>query len=155
MITPGVTLCSSCRIADAALTIDPGERWSRDLCIQCADDEIESESVPREMYELIQRARFNVRYRPLSAPRVDWTTADMTKLNAAKAYWQRKQLEIADIGRCWAILADGTRCVRAEADGGVCLTHASAGCRLPGLGWKGSKPQGRIIDRPPREERVA
>lgn len=145
-LVPGLTLCGDCRSRDAVLTSDPGERWERPLCFQCAEDEIERMCTPRETYEMIVRAREDPRYRPLPPPPVDLATADHSKLNALRAQWLAFESRMVDGARCWAMVATG-RCVRAEAREGLCETHLAVGASVPGLGWLGDVPQGPIVAR--------
>lgn len=146
-LTPGLTVCADCRSADAEVTVDPGERWARHVCLECADADLERANLSREMFELLTRARENPVYRPLPAPRVDLATADHSKLNALRAQWRAFERTLTDASRCWAILRDGSRCVRAEEVDGTCWTHHMQGCSVPGLGWRGGVPQGPILAR--------
>ena len=143
-------MCAACRTRDAAVIEDPGERWARPLCFDCAEDVLDRLNAfgeHREAAEMIVGAKEEAVYRPLPAPRVDWETADRSKLERLRALWRAFEAERRMVERCWAILGDGSRCRREAADAGVCETHAVMGCRLPGLGWQGGEPQGRIVVR--------
>ena len=146
-LVPGLTVCADCRDADAAVTVDPGERWARHVCLDCADADVERACLPPAFAGLVKTAREEWRYRSLPRPQTDWESADHSKLNALRAQWARFSATVRELDRCWAMLADGSRCVRVAADAGVCETHAVMGCRLPGLGWRGGEPQGRMIVR--------
>ena len=154
VLEPGLTLCAVCRARDAVLVEDPGERWQRPLCFECADDVLDrmnAHGIAPAAEEMILGARKELVYRPLPVPVVDWETADHSKLNVLRAQWQAYEAgnarRLAGASRCWAIVPDGSRCVRDEDGQGVCWTHALQGCRIPGLGWDGDKPIGRVIVR--------
>lgn len=162
-LLPGLTLCAECRSADAEVTLDPGERWQRHLCIGCADDEIERE-VARELAPtLVDVIRTNERQPKwwLPAPTINPETADQTKLAQLRAQWRAYELAaartLAGASRCWAVLRDGSRCIRDEAalSPGVCETHHLQGCTVPGLGWFGDAPQGPMVARRGRKELAA
>ncbi len=147
-------LCVSCRGRDAELTVDPGESWARPICFDCLEDELEQDearAIHPEAAAAILAARKDVRYRPLLAPWVDPATLDQTKLNALKRSWAAFSQRVSDLQRCWAILPSEGRCGRLAGSEGVCDTHAHVGCRLPGLGWRGDQPIGRIIVRQGRK----
>lgn len=156
-IQPGLTLCAACRSRDAVVTVDPDERWARPLCFDCVEDLLERENalhIHRGAVELIQRAHREP-VRPLPAPLVDWETADHSKLLELRAQWRAYEAAavrtLAGAARCWAIVADGSRCVRDEQEQGLCETHLVRGARVPGLGWRGDEPQGPVTV---RRERV-
>ena len=153
-LVPGLTLCAERCGRFAELTVDPAERWARPLCFECVEELVERENavaVSRDALEQIDQARKNVRYRPLPPARVDLATADQTKLNELKAQWRAYERSLSVTSRCWAIIADGTRCVRDEAETGLCETHLATGARLPGLGWDGDTPVGATIIRKGRK----
>ena len=152
----GLTLCAACRTRDAELVEDPGERWQRPLCFECADDVLDRMNAHGENpagAELIVHAREEAVYRPLPTRLIDWETADHTKINELKAQWRAYQGRLGRPGtlagapRCWAVLPSGSRCVRAEHEAGLCETHLYQGCRVPGLGWQGDEPRGPIVAR--------
>lgn len=152
-LVPGLTLCMDCRSEDAEVTVDPGERWQRHVCLGCADDELERE-VARELHPatvaVLRQAEKEPRWW-LPTPATDWETADRTKLNGLKAQWRAYEAEnartLAGASRCWAMRADGSRCVRDAVEAGVCETHQHMGCTVPGLGWLGDAPQGPLLAR--------
>lgn len=132
------------------LVEDPGERWARPLCFDCADDVIDrmnAHGEHPEAAEMILKAREEIVYRPLPAPRINWETADHTKLNALRAQWRAFEGTLTDASRCWAALPNGTQCVRREHEAGLCETHLIQGCDVPGLGWAGGEPRGRMVAR--------
>ncbi len=145
-LTLGLTLCAVCRIRDAEVTESAGERWQRHLCARCADEHVERLCVPAGQ-EALFASRDDLPWRPLPAPRVRLEDADHTKLIALRQQWLAFSARATDTARCWAMLGDGSRCVRAAEEDGVCGTHAFMGCRLPGLGWRGTEPQGRVVNR--------
>jgi hypothetical protein len=147
VIVPGLTVCHSCRIADASVTVDPGERFARPLCFDCLEHELERDSLEPGFRALLDAARESGRYfRP--APRtVDLDTADYSKLNGLRRQWDRYQLTLEQTSspRCWAILPAGDRCSRpASVDEFLCDTHR-AGCTVPGLGWADGRPCGQTV----------
>ena len=149
-LVPGLTLCVERCGRFAELTVDPAERWARPLCFECVEELVERENavaVSRDALERIDQARKNVRYRPLPPARVDLETADQTKLNELRAQWRAYERSLSVTPRCWAIRADGSRCIRVEAEAGLCETHLATGARLPGLGWNGDTPVGATIIR--------
>lgn len=148
VLEPGVTLCADCRSRDAEVVSDPDDRWARAVCFECVEDFLERDkarSVSVEAADVIVRATGEARYRPL--PVVVPKEPDMSKVEELRRQWRRFSATVVDAGRCWAALADGSRCVRAAAEEGVCETHAIKGCTLPGLGWRGGVPQGRMVSR--------
>jgi hypothetical protein len=155
VLEQGWTLCSACRARDAELVEDPGERWQRPLCFECADDVIDRMNALGENWtatEALIVARKEAVYRPLPTRLIDWETADHTKINALAAQWRAYQGLLGDGGErtrgCWAMVPAGTRCVRDEAGAdGLCSTHQVQGCRVPGLGWDGDEPRGPIVAR--------
>ena len=146
-LAPGLTVCADCRSADAVLTSDPGERWARHLCFDCAEDELDRLCTPREFHELLVRARSNPAFRPLPVPPLDWESCDWSKVEALRGSWVRFRERVRDLERCWALLPGGGRCVRRASAEGVCETHWRQGCTVPGLGWSGETPQGRMMVR--------
>lgn len=157
----GLGVCAQCRSADAEVTVDPGERWQRHLCVGCADAEVERE-VARELAPaLVDVLRANEKQPKwwLPAPHADWETADTTKLNELKTQWRAYELAAArtlsGASRCWALVANHSRCVRDEFRDGLCETHLHVGAQVPGLGWLGEVPQGRMISRRGRKELAA
>lgn len=146
-LLPGLTVCAACRSRDAVLVDEPGERWARPLCFECAEAELELASVPVGMVGLLKSAREEWRYRPLPAPRQDWETADHSRLNALRASWLVFEAARREVDRCWACLPSGSRCVREAFSEGVCSTHFVQGCTVPGLGWSGDDPRGRMVVR--------
>ncbi len=150
-------MCSGCRGRDAELTVDPGEEWARPLCFDCLEDELEHDEaigINPAIAADILRARTDARWRPLPAPYVDPATLDQSKLVALRRSWVAFRDKVSDLERCWALLPNGGRCGRVGGPEGVCETHAHVGCRLPGLGWRGDQPIGRIIVRQGRSTRV-
>lgn len=78
---------------------------------------------------------------------VPWSRELEAEWQELKRAWAREDRQVKPGVRCWAVLRDGSQCARRAADAGVCETHAYMGCRLPGLGWRGGEPQGRIVVR--------
>ena len=145
-LLPGLTLCAQCRSRDAICTESPGERGERHLCAECADDAIEAACSSPALRELANTARGEWR-RPLPLPQLPWEKLDFSKVEALRAQWLSFQAGVSELARCWAVLHDGTRCVREASTEGVCDTHYVLGCRVPGLGWRGGEPRGRVIAR--------
>ena len=146
----GLTVCADCRGADAEVTVDAGERWGRHVCLDCCEEMLErdrAKAVSPAVLDVIDRARANPRWRPLPVLPFDWETADHSKVEALRRGWRAFQASLTEATRCWAILRDGSRCVRGESFEGVCDTHHALGCRVPGLGWVGGVPQGPILAR--------
>ena len=161
-LEPGLTLCFACRARDAVLVEDPGERWQRPLCFECAEDVVDRLNAlgeNRAAAEMIVHAREEAVYRPLPTRLIDWETADHTRLLGLRAQWlaYRDGSPGTPTGapRCWAVLPSGSRCVRAEHEAGLCETHLYQGCQIPGLGWDGDEPRGPIVGRRGRKEVAA
>lgn len=150
VLVAGVTPCADCRVHDAEVTVDPGERWARHVCLDCADDElerVEARAIAPAFADVIRWANTDVKWRPLPVPPVDLATCDYTLLNARRAEWLAFSGQVREAARCWAVLRDGGRCVRLEAREGLCETHLAMGASVPGLGWAGGVPQGPIVAR--------
>lgn len=157
----GLGVCVACRSADAEVTVDPGERWQRHLCIGCADAMLERE-VAREIAPALVNVLRENEKQPrwwLPTPATDWETADRTKLNQLQTQWRAYELAaartLAGASRCWAVVAGGRRCVRDEHRDGLCETHLHVGAQVPGLGWLGDAPQGPMVARRGRKELAA
>lgn len=146
--------CADCKKAPPAVTMDPGERWQREVCVDCADDELERLNTPRWFLEHVQEVREEAEWRPRPVRLLDWETCDVSKLNSLNSEWEEFVVNGRRVTRCWALTSRG-RCPQRELEQGLCAHHTSVGARIPGLGWSRGVPQGPILGRRGRSSEAA